>query len=282
MPNTKILYLEAQKRDFVDRFLNKHPNYFYRMEDGKIDCIKRMMVDPPWAYVKGGDNQNCHFWHKILFDIVFEKQKVPIACHNCWKVVLIPRDIEELFASYLLIEELGRAGKCGLEGDRPNTNRFYGAYFYNNSIEEGLECYQIVREAVDRDKTYEGVILGAPIQVRFNAGYEEPVTVILKRGCTEFEQSCGPSDQWSWDDEQVDTERIAQQAFAQDVINAQMGDNQIARLAVSWIHHAFKWGDQKYTLFTNGNRLYPPPVTYHDMDPATLEEVKANGKKCPR
>ena len=282
MANTKILYLEAQKREFVDKFLAEHSNYFYRMEDGKIDTIKRMLPDPPWAYIKQGENQNCHFWHQILFNNVHKKQRVPIPCHNCWKVVVMPRDIEELFASYVLIHELGRPGKCGIEGDRPNTNRFYGAYFYNNSIEDGLDCYDIVRKAVDRDMDYEITLLGCPIKVRFNNGYDKPVNVILKRGCTEFEQAVGPSDGWKWDEEQVETERIATNAFALDVVHAKQGDTQIARLAYTWIHKAYQWGDEKYLMFTNGNRLYQPPVTYHDMEPALLEEVKQNGKKCPR
>ena len=283
MANSRILYLEAQKREFVEKFLIEHSNYFYRMEDGKIDTIKRMMPDPPWAYIKQGMNQNCHFWHQVLFKYVHNKKRVPIPCHNCWKVVLMPRDLEELFASYVMIHELGRPAKCGIEGDRPNTDRFYGAYFYNNSLEDGLECYDIVREAADRDMTYEMTLLGCPIKVRFdNERYDSPVPVILKRGCTEFEQSCGPSDKWDWDDEQVETERIAANAFTQDIVSSKQGDTQLARLAYTWIHKAFQWGDDKYQLFTNGNRLYPPPVTYHNMDPARLEEVKENGKKCPR
>jgi hypothetical protein len=282
MANTKILYLEAAKREFVDRFLSQNPSFFYRMEDGKIDSKKRMLPDPPWAYIKQGVNQNCQFWHHVLFDFVHQKKKVPIPCHNCWKVVLMPRDIEELFASYILIHELGRPGKCGIEGDRPNTNRFYGAYFYNNSLDEGLECYKVVREAVDRDRYYETTILGSPIKVRFGNGYDEPVKVILKRACTEFEQNCGPSNTWAWDEEQAEVERIAASAFTNDVIGAKIGEAQLARLAYLWIHKAFQWGDDKYLMFTNGNRMYQPPVTYHDMDPDKLEEVKQNGKKCPQ
>ena len=164
MANTQILYLEAKKREFIDRFLSSHPQYFYRLEDGKIDCKKKMMPDPPWAYIHPGVNQNCHFWHHILFNCVHEQQKVPVPCHNCWKVVLMPRDIEELFASYILIHELGMPGKCGIEGDRANTNRKYGAYFYNNSLEEGMACCKRVADAVKRDKTYEMTILGCPVK----------------------------------------------------------------------------------------------------------------------
>lgn len=278
--NTKILYLEAAKREFVDRFLITHPNHFYRNEDGKIVTTVRMQTDPVWAYIRPGINQNCHFWHHTLFEVIHEKKRVPIPCQSCWKVVLIPRDIEELFAAYILIRELGRPGKCGTEGDRPNTDRLYGAYFYNNSLEEGQECYRLVKAQIERDRTFESTILGAPLKVRFGNGYDGPPKLILKRGCTEFEQSCGPSDQWGWDDEQVEIERIAADAFSQDIIAMSQTDIQIARLAYRWIHSAFKWGDKKYTLFTNGNRLFPPPVTYHDA--AKLQEVKENGQSCPQ
>lgn len=282
MANTRILYLEAAKREFVDKFLLDHPNYFMRGEDGKIDCIKRMQPDPPWAYIKQGYNQNCQFWHYILFDLIHERKRVPVSCHNCWKVVLMPRDIEELFASYILLHELGRPGKCGTEGDRPNTDRLYGAYWYNNSIEEGIECFKIVEQALARDKVYEMVLLDSPVKVKFNNGYSEPIRLILKRGCTEMEQACGPSDKWAFDDNQLEIERIATNAFAQDIMAMRQGEYQLARLFYRWIHHAFKWGDKKYTMFTNGNRMYPPPVTYHDMAPDQLKEVIENGKKCPR
>jgi hypothetical protein len=280
MPNTKILYLEAAKREMIDKFLSSNPGYFYRNEDGKIDCVKRMTADPPWAYIKPGLNQNCQFCHTVLFNVILEKKKVPIQCHSCWKVVLMPRDIEELFAAYLLIKELDIPGKCGTEGDRANTDRLYGAYFYNNSLQEGLECWKKVKAAVERDKVYESDLLGAPVKVKFGNGYDSMPNVILKRACTEFEQACGPSDQWTWDEEQQEIERITANSFCQDIMLIRQTDIQLSRLYYAWIHKAFQWGDQKYKMFTNYNRMYPPPVTYHDMDEEQLKEFIENGKKC--
>ena len=276
--NTGILYVEASKRELLDKFLLNHPGYFYRMEDGKIDCVRKQQPDPPWFYFKNGMNQNCQFWHYILFDAIFERKKVPIYCQNCWKVVVMPRDLEELFACYALLHELNIPGKCGTEGDRPNTDRLYGAYFYNNSLEDGQECYEKVRAAVDREKEYEINELGCNIKVKF----DKDVPVILKRGCTEFEQACGPSDEWTFDQEQVELERVMQDSFAQDVVIAKQGDIQKARLFQRWIHNAFQWGDPKYKLFTNGNAMYPPPVTYHDMDQERYEQVRQKAKICPR
>jgi len=194
----------------------------------------------------------------------------------------MPRDIEELFASYILVQELGRPGKCGTEIDRPNTNRLYGAYFYNNSLDEGLKCYEIVKKAVERDKVYETSIWDCPIKVKFGEGYDSLPNIILKRGCTEFEQACGPSDQWAYDDAQVEEERILIDAFCQDIVHLKQHDTQLARVFYRWLHQAFRVGDTKYKMFTNGNDFYMPPVTYHNMDQECLAKVREVASKSPR
>lgn len=282
MKNSQILYLETSKRQFVNDFLANHKSYYYRNEDGKIDSVKHMMPNPPWAYVKPGPAMNCQFWHHILFRQVFNSQKVPINCHNCWKVVVMPRDLEELFATYLLQIELDIPSKCGTEIDRENTNRLYGGYFYNNSLPEGIACYHKVRKAIDRDIEYKRDILGCPIKVKFNNGHDEPVNVILKRGCTEFEQHCGASDTWTWDDQQVETERIAYHSFTHDLLHSRQTDIQLSTIFHDWIHRAFRVGDEKYLMFTNGNRLFDPPVTYHDMPKKTMDAFRKQAKVIPR
>jgi hypothetical protein len=282
MANSQILYLEVAKRQFILDFLNNNPKHFYRNEDGKIDAVRHMMPNPPWVYVKPGPAMDCNFWHHILFRQVFNSQKVPIHCQNCWKVVVMPRDLEELFATYFLQLEMGLACKCGTETERDNTDRHYGGYWYNNSLPEGLECHQKVREAIDRDKVYERTILGCPIKVRFNNGYDDPVKLILKRGCTEFEQNCGASDKWSWDQDQVELERIAFHAFTHDLLHSRQSENQLSTIFHEWIHRAFRIGDEKYKLFTNGNRLFDPPVTYHDMPKKKLDAFMKSVKVCPR
>ena len=279
MSNTKILYLEATKRNFAASFLEQNKAFYYRNEDGKIDCVKHMMPNPPWIYVKAGPGQNCYFWHHVLFRHVFNSKKVPIQCHNCWKVVAFPRDLEELMAIYFLQMEMDRPCKCGTEMERDNTPRHYGAYWYNNSLAEGMECFNAVRTALDRDKVYEGNILGCPIKVRLN---DEPIKLVLKRGCTEFEQNCGPSDQWAWDDDQVELERIAFDSFSQEITHSRQTDIQLATIFTEWIHRAFRVGDEKYLKFTNGNRLFEPPVTYHDMPKKKLDAFMKRAIVCPR
>jgi len=286
MANTKILYLEANKRNVIDKFLTKNTGYWCRGDDGKIDYTRRMHPTPPWIYVKARENQNCHFWHKILFNVLLDQNKVPTACFDCWKVVLMPRNIEELFAAYFMQLHLGHPSKCGTEGDRENTDRLYGAYFYNNSLEQGQETYELVKKTMENQAEWSRNLLGCPIKVKFyNKGDVMPWVqgdvmveglpkIILKRGCTEFEQNCGPSDKWESTPDQEEYERLSEDAFVQDFPNFRQSDHQIAQITQKWIHNAFRWGDLSYLKFTNNNRLFSPPVTYHKQPGG-----KKDGKK---
>jgi hypothetical protein len=252
-----------------------------------------MHPDPPWIYTKPRENQNCHFWHKILFNIIHNQQKIPQACLDCWKVVVMPRNLEELIATYFMQLSLNRACKCGTEGDRENTDRLYGGYFYNKSQEEGQECYELVKNTIATYRQWTHTLFGVPVTVSFKAeGDILPFQagdvvckglpkVILKRGCTEYEQNVGRSDKWEVSDEQLEEEYFAKDAFVQDNPNLKQTDHQISHVIEKWIHNAFRWGDQSYLKFTNGNRLFAPPVTYHvdKSDEAPAAAVDQGDKK---
>lgn len=277
MANSKILYLECDKRDYVEKFLaHNSQNYWMRMEDGKIDYHRRISWDTPWVYVKNPLWQNCHLWHKIYFDIIHQKRCVPIGCQSCWKVVIVPRTLEELFATYFLQQFLGRPGKCGTETERENTDKLYGGYFYNHSLEEGQECYAAVVKAVTEIEVFQRVLFGCPITVKFN---KNPMPkIVLKRACTEFEQHVGPSDKWTITPEQEEVEELCNGVFVDDRVKPTQPDFAVAHIMKDWIHRAFKVGDETYKLFTNGNSLFAPVVTYHEEKGAT-QEGKKNGKK---
>jgi hypothetical protein len=271
MANTGILYLECDKHNLIEKFLMHNPNYWMRLEDGKIDYQRRLGWETPWLYVKPPTWQNCHLWHKIYFDIIHQKKYVPIGCQSCWKVVLVPRTLEELFAAYFLQQTLNLPSKCGTETERENTSKLYGAYFYNHSLEAGRECYAQVVKAVEQIECFERTLFGCRVRVRFN---KDPMPqIILKRACTEFEQHCGPSDKWSISPEQAEVEEICNGCFVDDRILPKQPDFVIAYILKSWIHRAYKVGDESYKMFTNGNDLFAPVKTYHEKP-----EVKKNGK----
>jgi hypothetical protein len=293
MANTKILYLEASKRDHIDKFLMKQTGYWLRPIDNKIDFNMRAHPDPPWLYVKSNYRQNCHFWHRQLFDWIHQKQKVPIECQQCWKVVAKPRNLAELMAVYLMQRKMDKPSKCGTEGDRDNTDRLYGAYWYNWSLEQGQRRYVEVVKEINKGITYEAEIMGVPLKERllvpgdeiewFNGKIkiEETLPVILKRGCTEYEQHCGASDEWSYDEEQVEEEIYANSNFVRDPMDFGQNEMMVAHVWKKMIHDAHQWGDRSYMRFTNGNALFAPPVTYHQSIGAKKEkstkEVPKNG-----
>ena len=50
--------------------------------------------DGPWFHVKHHPEADCNLWHKIIFDYY---HFIPEGCLSCWKVVVRPRWIEDLF-----------------------------------------------------------------------------------------------------------------------------------------------------------------------------------------
>jgi len=163
-----------------------------------------------------------------------------------------------LFALLNLQMRMGRPAKCGIEV-RPTVNGLYGGYFYNHGPEAGLECYEAVRAEVDADP-----LLGPD------------VSVILKRGCTEFELYCGASDEWEVCPEQAGIENLVNKWFVRDIVQRSQPDHAIATVHRKWVEWAYQCGDQTYLEYVNGNpdAIYPRVVTYHHLADKTAKKKK--------
>lgn len=223
--------------------------YFIREEDGKIDCVRKLNWETPWVHVKHG-NKDCHYLHRVLFEHIFERKLVPSACQECWKVVVSPKTVKGLVAMLELLRKLDKPSKCGMEVFRRNTPNRYGAYVYNDSLEEGRACYKIVRRMVDEHPD-----LGSETKV------------ILKRGCTEFEQAVGPSDKWRVTEEQREMERIAEEIFVVrkgEELQTCQPYHLITHVMREWLIAAWQIGDESYLHFTGGEPMFKPVVTYHE------------------
>jgi hypothetical protein len=217
---------------------------FYIRGDGQIALRREFNYDGPWVYTpRRAYWQDCTLWHKVLFDHVFDGKIVPSPCQDCYKVVAMPRTVKELFEIKDYQWSLNWPGKCGTEGDRKNTNRLYGAYWYCRGLEHGREVWEAVRKDVDVN-----------------------IPVILKRACTEYEQQVGPSDKWVVTKDQLEIEAVVQRAFVNDTWDFHQTDDIIAGIQAGWIENAYRWGDETYKEFTNGEPMNPPPVTYHDAE----------------
>jgi len=244
-------YSEWDKYDIIER-LKPLLGHGWKIDPAtrKIAVgVQGLTWQTPWFHQRGVANKVCGLWHQIMFN---QWGFVPRGCQECWKVVARPRTLKELFQLQDVQRKLDRPAKCGIEV-RSYTPAHYGGYFYNASLDEGKECYKIVREAI-------------------NEAISPDVKVILKRGCTEMELNAGPSALWKFTKEQVELEEYitARVDYSFGIDNSQP-DFLLNQLYKRWTLWAHSHNDMTYLEYTDGNVLYPPPVTYHEGD---LNEIK--------
>ncbi len=242
-----MLYWEMKQKDIIGLLKPLFDQGKLEIKsDGKLHLIARIAEDLPWIYPNPPEDRNC-----LIYQIIFFKlfKLIHSRCLKCWKVVVRPRTVVELFGLLELQEDIVAKDKnikckCGIE------NRFgvpfsYGGYFYVDSLEEGLILKKfLIREINNPD-----------------------IKVILKRGCTEFEHAFGSSDSWVAKPYQKDLEALIDEYLEYDdtSINTRMDIVKI-HTKVKWIEWAFAHGDETYKLFTGGNPLYPEVKTYDEND----------------
>lgn len=282
-PEEKAAALQALMQEKAEELANRAKNSYYgklkrndvltflkpaitsaqwkaRFGDGKIEPEYGMPLYAPWHYVRPLKKANCFMSHQILFDVVSpqtSRRFVPSFCHQCWKVVVRPQSLAGLFALLniqlehpYIAKEMEYPCKCGIER-RPTVFGGYGGYFYNNSFDEGKQCYLDVRKVVDETD---------------RLGPETPV--IYKRACTEYELAIGPSHLWEPpSQEQLDLEEAIANTIVCNAPQQPMPQHLIDNVHRNWIEFAFFIGDKTYLEYTGGIPLIRPYITYHDRDP---------------
>ena len=223
--------------------------------EGVIQNKKEYNV--PWVYTKYAHSAQCDHYHNVYFT---KGRDIHPRCRHCWKVVIRPKNVVQLFDLYEFQKALCEPCKCGFEA-RPTTFGLWGGYFYQESLREALARYKQVREWADK-----------------NLG--EDVPVICKRYCTEFEigpDALGPSNELPL--------QTQQQKINQMLIERHIGgstpqwarvqpDYSVIHVMVKWIRWAHQFGDASYKQLTGGVPLYPPYYTYHDKSEETIREIE--------
>jgi hypothetical protein len=234
-----VKYLELVKWDVIGK-LEKMFNrgQLFLRHDYKIDHKRNPAWSIPWIFTRHS-NRDCYLYHEIChphYGFIHSR------CHECWKVVAAPGTLKDLFTVCAAQKEIDLPSKCGVEGQRINSDKLYGAYWYNDSKKQGLKCYEIVKEKLP----------GIPI--------------ILKRACTEFEQELGDSRKWEIPQEQLEIERVLDEVMVKDVHDHDQTYHVRCHIMKQWIHSAFQWGDKTYLEYTDGNPLFRNLVTYHEKE----------------
>lgn len=226
----------------------------YHWDHGRI--VMRPMSEPvlqaetPWVHVKGTPTKNCGLDHQISFNLF---SIIPPRCQDCWKICVTPTTFKQLMELLEVEKEMQVPSKCGIEL-RDYTPKFYGGYYYTNSFEEGRERYEQVRKAVDKGLT-DG----------------KNVSIILKRGCTEFEILHGPSHFWH---NTIEQEKMLEliDAFVDYPRGQQQQPEIVQKHAIlKWILWAFMNADHTYEEFNGGKPLYKEFQKYHEGD---IDDIK--------
>ena len=229
----------------LKKLLKPGGGYHLRLEDGKfVPNAVSLGWDAPWIYVQTVSDARCDIYHRVFFDVL---KQVPSYCRNCWKIVVRPRSLIELFDLYEFQREMGVPCKCGIE-KRPTVNGLYGGYFYTKSKEAGQARYKEVRKLVDK--------------------HLSPKTdVILKRYCTEFEigpGSLGASDKLpEQTPEEIELENQIIDQFPRVGFGTKQPDHVASAVMSEWIGYAYRNGDKTYAAFTDGSPLFRSTVKYH-------------------
>ena len=124
----------------------------------------------PWVFVNYDNRKKfCSHWNGIY---CLHFGLIPTYCRfSCWKTVVKPRNVKELFECYDIFRALDLPSKIGMDV-RDYTFGPWAGFIYADSLVQGKEYYRRARKAIP-----------------------EEVPIILKRGCTEMERIT-PSDKW--------------------------------------------------------------------------------------
>ena len=248
------LYMKLDQLDLVNKLkpLLEKQGYILRADDAKF--VPRNVAtawDAPWMYVQFDPIGRCDLYHRVFYNVLGH---IHSFCRQCWKVVVRPFNLEQLFNLYELQREMGVPCKCGIELRR-TVEGLYGGYFYTRSRDEGEARFREVRSLVDEHLS-------------------PHVPVILKRYCTEFEcggeqiKGLGPSDEIpeSVTAQEREMEAYIEAHFPRISPQTPMPKHLRAYVMKKWIHHAAEHGDKTYLRFTNGEKLFPSYVTYNPND----------------
>jgi len=240
--------------------------YQVRRSDGKfVMCPVTEAHTSPWHHINYSVGADCPYLHQQLFNVISARTPagkfIPSRCQACWKIVIRPQNLNQLFALERLLIDLDLPSKCGIErrSYTPLSKYLYGGYIYNSSVEEGLERLDMIRS-----KLNESVELSN-------------VEAYLKRACTEMEMAFPDSTSWQVTDEQIRVEKLLDWLIVYDIEASMTSKHILDKVHMTWIEWAAQHGDETYLEYTDGKPLYLPCVRYERKVDEDIDNEKARG-----
>jgi len=199
---------------------------------------------------RGLTRRPCRFLNDFLFAHVYAQGTVPLGCRNCFKIKVASSTLRALMAVKEIAEATEHTTKSGPEVDNPTNQQLYGTYLYFDGLESARQAYGGIREQIDQHE-------------HLGPG----VAMTIKRGCSNYERKCGPSDQYTFDPRLEAVEAYLLQRFVKDQPPKKLPERMTNALRIlSMVETAYRIGDDTYQDFTDGKPLYPPLVSYSPHD----------------
>jgi len=172
----------------------------------------------PWIFISYDIRKKfCAYWHGVY---CVHYNLMPTKCRiNCWKTVVKPRTVKELFACYQIFKQLDLPSKIGMDV-RDYTYGAWAGFIYGDSLSQGCKYYKIARSTIAKD-----------------------IPIILKRGCTEMER-LKPSN--TWDEitaQDIETEQRLNDLFDFNEEHFYQAGWLKAEIKQRWIKRAIEIGD---------------------------------------
>lgn len=211
-------------------------------EDGTWELANLPFSTINWRFGPTPTPFPCMKLFGFLFRNAYDRGAVPVGCRDCFKVQIKPRSLRELDATLRIAAGTGHAYKAGTGLSARYHAGPYSTLFYFDGLERARAAYKTLRHAIDSEP---------------RLGLDVPVSI--KRGCTEYEVHCGPSDRFTFDPslEAVESFLISR---LRPLPRPEMQPPQT--VFMRWLQTAFQVGDETYRDFTGGRPLHPVPVTY--------------------
>lgn len=239
-------YMDLIKKDIIEPVMPLINRGTYKFtNDGRLEAETRMHSETPWVHIRQDPQKNCGLWHHVWFNYY---GIIPSYCQQCWKVVVRPRTLTELFQVHNILVDIDLHSKCGIE-KRYSVPALYGAYLYNNSLEEGRLCWNKVANRIHME-------IGSHVRV------------ILKRACTEFEEKFPDSTTWKVTDKQAALEARLERLFVNNTSDCHQSEEMKMHVMANWIRFAYAQGDPTASQYMS-EPLYQPYHIYADTEEPT-------------
>ncbi len=232
----------------ADGRLIQDPDGRYRLNAEGVGADV-LSSDTPTLISRGTFAAPCRLLNAILFTIVYGQAQVPYGCRACYKIWIRPGSLRALFALKDVLDATPYSSKIKVEALNPLSPNVYLAIVYGGDLAATRAAYHELRTAITASPR-----LGAEVPME------------IRRGCHNYEKSCGPSDQYRFDPalEAVEAELAAHFIVAQPNTRSTKQRDAAARLRMVQIAHQL--GDESYRDFTGGKALSISPVRYAPDD----------------